>query len=236
MRFDDFEQLILRLTTEVPPEFLDGVVGVEASRHTLPHPTWAGIFTLGECIPVPSAGEGVEGVRSRLVLYHGSFSALAQQDDSFSWRDEAWETLTHELRHHLEWRARVPDLEAFDDAAEANFARHEGEPFDPLFFLDGEAVVPGVFRLDDDYFLDQPVDAPRSVVTLDWHGVRYEVTLSSEVTLPAVLTVAGVSDPPPGDLVVVLHRPVRLRDLFRTAPEPWIGEVTARPVAAPGAG
>ena len=65
--------------------------------------------------------------------------------------------MTHELRHHLEWRAREGALEAFDEAAEQNFARMDGEPFDPLFHLSGEAVAEGVYQVDDDFFLDRVV-------------------------------------------------------------------------------
>src|SRR5712692_2728789 len=63
----------------------------------------------------------------------------ARLDPDFDWREEAWETLTHELRHHVEWRARAPGLEAYDRAVEANFARQEGERFDPALYLDGDS-------------------------------------------------------------------------------------------------
>jgi hypothetical protein len=80
---------------------------------------------------------------------------LAKLDSEFDWRGEAWETLTHELRHHLEWRARAPDLEEFDWAAEQNFARQDGERFDPTFYRSGEKVAEGIYRLDDDFFLER---------------------------------------------------------------------------------
>ena len=86
----------------------------------------------------------------------------------FDWRQEAWETLTHELRHHLEWRARAPDLEEFDWAAEQNFARQDGEPFDPLFYRSGEKVAEGVYRLDDDFFLEHEAVAPGSALQLEF--------------------------------------------------------------------
>ena len=131
MRRSDFEHMVRRMADEVPPQFLDGVAEITVSPRTVPHPERAEIFTLGECIPLPAAeGGSAEGVQSRIVVYHGSFQALAAITDGFDWRAEAWETLTHELRHHLEWRARAPDLEAFDWAVEQNFARQDGEPFD----------------------------------------------------------------------------------------------------------
>ena len=33
----------------------------------------------------------------------------------------------------------------------------DGEPFDPLFHLSGEAVAEGVYQVDDDFFLDRVV-------------------------------------------------------------------------------
>jgi len=124
---DDFRSLVRRLSAEVPAEFLDGVSEITVSPRAVPHPTRAGIFTLGHCIPFHAGETGaIDEIQSRVVLYHGSFRALAELDPGFDWRSEAWETLTHELRHHLEWRAREGALEAFDEAAEENFARTDG--------------------------------------------------------------------------------------------------------------
>lgn len=208
--------MVRRMASEVPPDFLQGVAEIVVSPRTVPHPEREEIFTLGECIPLPQAdGGSPEGVQSRIVLYHGSFQALARLRTGFDWREEAWETLTHELRHHLEWRAREPALEAFDWAAEQNFARHDGEPFDPGFYLDGEQLEQGVFRVDDDVFLDRIVHGlPRDVV-LTWRGRSYRVVVPGEATLPAFLSLDGVGEPPPGELVLVLRRRPGLLSLLR---------------------
>jgi zinicin-like metallopeptidase len=207
MRLDDFRELVLRLSEELPGQFLDGIAEVVVSPRTLPHPDRPGIFTLGECIPLPAAdGTGSEAVQSRIVMYHGSFSALAQLTPGFDWREEVWETLTHELRHHLEWRARQPDLEELDWAVEQNFARHDGDEFDPGFFLQGEVVADGAYRVEDDVFLDRIVGAAPKAVAFVWRGREYRTGIPREATLPAFLTVAGVAEPPPGDLVLVLRR------------------------------
>ena len=203
------------------------------SPRTLPHPTRADVYTLGECIPIHGGSEP-DGVQSRVVLYHGSFLALSRITDGFDWRQEAFDTLTHELRHHLEWRANAPDLEAFDAAAEQNFARQEGDPFDPLFFLDGENPVEGVYQVDDDWFLDQVTSRIPARVEFTWHGRRYQAPVPAGATLPALLRVtAGVEEPPPGDLVVVLRRKPRLLDLFRTAAVPFEGEAAASAIFQP---
>ena len=218
MRLQDFEAMVRRLSTEVPAHFFEGVAEVVVSPRVVPHPTRAEIYTLGECIPLPSSGgDGPEEVQSRIVLYYGSFRALAHLEPGYDWRSEAWETLTHELRHHLEWRARAADLEDFDRAAEQNFARHDGDAFDPAFYLDGDAPVQGVYQVDDDYFLDRTVRAVPGEVELVWHGRTYRATVPPGAALPAFLTVEGVAEPPPGDLVVVLRRRPSLLDLFRPA-------------------
>jgi hypothetical protein len=215
MRLADFEAMVRRMAAELPADFLDGVVEVVVVPGSVPHPSRAEIYTLGECIPLPAPDGGRTDVQSRIVLYHGSFQALSRLDPDFDWREEAWETLTHELRHHVEWRARAPALEAYDDAVEANFARHEGEGFDPLFFLDGDSPIPGVYEVDGDYFLDRLVRTAPARVELGWHGARYEGNAPTGLTLPALLTIEGVDEPPPGELVLVLRRKPRLTDLFR---------------------
>lgn len=221
--------MVRRQVDEVPPEFLDGVTEVVVSPRALPHPTRAEIYTLGECIPVPTESGAADGIQSRVLLYHGSFAALARLAPGFDWRAEAWETLTHELRHHMEWRANAPDLEAFDRAAEHNFARVDGEPFDPEFYRDGERAAEGVFRIDDDWFLERTAREPPSSIQFTWHGRAWQVAVPATATLPAYLTVDGVSEPPPGDLVVVVRRPARLRDLFRRSGTPFAARVAARP-------
>ena len=216
MRYSDFESMVRRLAGEVPGEFRRGVGGIEVSPATMPHPERADVFTLGECIPDPAAEAPTPGlVRSRIVLYHGSFRALASQDPDFDWRTEAWETLTHELRHHLEWQARTEALEAFDRAAEHNFARHDGERFDPLFFLDGERLEGDAWQVDDDVFIDRIVRRLPTLVAFAWRGRDYEVAVPPEMRLPCFLTVEGVVEPPPGDLVLVLRQRPGLGALFR---------------------
>jgi hypothetical protein len=215
MRLSDFEALVRRLCDEVPAHFFEGIAEVVVSPRTVPHPERAEIFTLGECIPLPmELGSGVEGLQSRIVLYHGSFAALAQLQDQFDWRLEAWETLTHELRHHLEWRARAPDLEDLDWAVEHNFARHDGESFDPTFFLSGQLQPEGEYRLDDDVFIDQIVRFLPPAVTFTWRGQGYHAPIPQGAELPCFLTVEGVTEPPDGDLVVVLRRKPGVRDLL----------------------
>src|SRR2546427_7603881 len=145
VRLDDFRSLVARLQSEIPSEFTGGVVGGDVSPKALPHPVHGDVYTLGEWRPLEWGGSGAD-LNSRVVLYPGSFASLARLGD-FDWREETWETLTHELRHHLEWRAHISRLEAYDWAAEENFKRHEGQPFDPLFYRSGECVEDEVWKV-----------------------------------------------------------------------------------------
>jgi predicted Zn-dependent protease with MMP-like domain len=229
MQGDAFEAMVREMCQEIPPDYFDGITEVVVSPRAVPHPVHGDVFTLGECIPLAMAGEGPEAIQSRVVLYHGSFRALAEEAPDFDWREEAWQTLTHELRHHVEWRARRDDLEALDRAAEHNFARQRGDAFDPLFHLDGEAAAEGVYHVEDDWFLDREVRRVPPATEVRWHGRRYRVALPDQATLPAFVTLDGVRDPPPGELLLVLRRKARLRDLFRPPP-PWLGEATVTPL------
>lgn len=223
MRLDDFRALVARLERDIPSEFGGGVVGIEVSPKTLPDPVRADIYTLGECIPLEWSGSGAD-LQSRIVLYHGSFQALARlAAGDFDWRAEAWETLTHELRHHLEWRANVTALEAYDWAGEQNFARHDGKPFDPLFYRSGEATADGVWKVGDDVFLEGSAE-------FVWHGRRYRAPIAG-VRAPAFLTLDGIAAPPPGDAILVLPRRGSLRDLWR---RPKVTEATVRVEAFDG--
>ncbi len=205
MLLADFEATVRRLAAEIPEEFLDGIAEIVVSPRTVGHPERAEIYTLGECIPLPAASDDPEAIQSRVVLYFGSFAAMARDQSDFDWHREAWETLTHELRHHVEWRARDPALENLDEAQEQNFARLAGEPFDPLFYRAGETLPGGIFRVEDDYFIELERGAAASV-RFPWAGRRYRVDLPDDLILPAFLSVQGVEEPPAGELVLVLTR------------------------------
>ncbi len=216
MDLADFEALVGQSAREIPEEFLDGISEIVVSPRTVVHPERGEVYTLGECIPLPTTSDEPDALRSRVVLYHGSFQALARDQDDFDWHQEIWETLTHEIRHHVEWRAREPALEAFDEATEHNFARLAGEPFDPTFYRDGEPVPGGVFRVEDDYFVEVERDGPGGVVRFPWGGSRYRVELPADLRLPAFLSVQGIDAPPAGELVLVVVRPPKLMDVLRT--------------------
>jgi hypothetical protein len=197
------------------------------SRRALPHPDRDEVWTLGECIPIPVDDGDPRNLQSRVVLYYGSFQALAHGSPDFDWTLEAWETLTHEVRHHVEWKARVPDLEALDRAAEANFARQEGQRFDPAFYRDGIRLADDRYQVDDDVFLEFRLPQSPASLRFRWQTAHYDVALPADLELPAFLTVEGVDQPPPGDLVLVLQRKGGWLRLFQR-PAVYTGVVEAK--------
>lgn len=62
-------------------------------------------------VPGPGAAFGLRGFEDlgrHIALYYGSFLEVA--GEGFDWEAEVWETLLHELRHHLESLAGRDDL------------------------------------------------------------------------------------------------------------------------------
>lgn len=214
MTLEDFRTLVRRLQQEIPAQFESGVADIDVSPKTVPDPVRRGVYTLGECVPLSWSGNGAD-LHSRIVLFYGSFAALARESPGFDWRVEAWDTLTHELRHHLEFRAHVDALEAYDWAADQNFARHERQVFDPVFYRSGERVAEGVYKVDDDVFMETAGGVGSGEwVDLIWHGRAYRAPRKG-IDPPAFLTLDGLADEPHGDAVLVLPKRLSFRDLWR---------------------
>lgn len=164
MDFQTFERRAREIYATVPDRFLEGIDGLEVSLRTELHPTLPEVFTLGECLTehYPSEFGGAGEVRSIVVLYYGSFLELARRDEAFDWEGELYETITHEVRHHLESLAAENQLEEIDYAEDQNFHRRQGEPFDPFFFRAGNLQDDGSWEVGGDLFLEVPVDRRRA--------------------------------------------------------------------------
>lgn len=179
MRFNEFEALAWEQWERVPETYKGGVDGLIIERDAKPHPDFDEIYTLGECATesFPSPYGGPDTVRSAVVLYYGSFLRLSRLDAAFDWEEELWETITHELKHHLEALAVEDALEDFDYAVDENFRRVEGEAFDPLFFRAGEPIGANRYRVDRDIFIEIDPGTQEDVlwIEFDWEGRRYRI-------------------------------------------------------------
>lgn len=179
MDFQTFEARAREIYSAVPDRFLEGIHGLEVSLRTELHPTLPEVFTMGECLTehYPSEFGGAGEVRSIVVLYYGSFLELSRRDEHFDWEGELYETITHEVRHHLESLATDDQLEEIDFAEDQNFRRRQGEPFDPFFFRAGVRHDDGSWEVGGDIFLEVPVDREKGwPVPVHWQGesVRLE--------------------------------------------------------------
>lgn len=211
-----FRTMVARLAEEIPDEYYDGIAAIEVSPAARSDPAQDGVYVMGECVPLES-GDGPP--LSRIELYHGSFRAVAEGDPSFDWREEAWETLWHEVRHHLEWRAGERRLEDYDWAAAQNEARVSGGIFDPVFYRWGERIGEGCFRVGDDTFLEIRVKRGAPTALWTWSGTRYAIPMP-EAPLPVYAAVSGMDAQPPGEFVLVLRRAPKFTDFFRRRPPP----------------
>jgi hypothetical protein len=127
MSFEAFERLLASMVEEIPDEFVRGLQGVHAIREAKPEPEYVDVWRMGEYLdpgPEDFLGAG-EGLGRHVALYYGSFVEIAAGDPEFDWEEELWETLTHELRHHVESLAGDASLIEDDVEQARDFPRRE---------------------------------------------------------------------------------------------------------------
>lgn len=179
-RLDGFRSVAASMWEEIPRAYRAGVEALVVEEQVARHPDMPAIFTMGECIsdhwPSAYSEEGGD-VRSRVVLYHGSFRELAARDPAFDWRGEMWETLLHELLHHREFAAAEEGLEVYDAAVDHNFRRRAGRPFDPNFYRWVPSDADGVVRLESETFVETRVAPEGRRATFRWREREYGVRI-----------------------------------------------------------
>jgi hypothetical protein len=215
--FEEFEERAWQEWERIPAEYRAGVDGLRIERVALPHTSLPEVYTLGECVTesYPSEFGGPESTRSVLVLYYGSFFRLSRQEEEFDWEVELWETLTHELQHHLESLAHDDSLIDMDYAADENYKRYQGAAFDPTFFRHGVPVAGGWLRVEDEFFLELERMSVEHA-TFDWHGREYRVDVPADPADVLILTIVdGVPDAPGALHLVLVERSGWLQTVLR---------------------
>jgi hypothetical protein len=211
MDFLEFERRAHEMYDSIPPAYREGVDGLEVERKTEEHPSLPEIYTLGECRSeyYPSEFGGAGEVRSIVVLFYGSFLALSRTRDDWDWEEELWETITHEIRHHLESLASDESLEELDYAEDQNFARRDGKPFDPFFYRSAPPVGEQAYEVDGDVFLETEMDLAgfeaSPEIRFEWAGRRWRIERPERLGDVHFVSVDGAMDGP-GELFVVLVR------------------------------
>jgi hypothetical protein len=225
MRFEDFERRARQVFAEIPAHFKQGIDGLEVSGEAVPHPTLPDVFTLGVCHTEEhlSSYGGPETTRSVIVLYWGSFRRLAALDEEFDWEGEIWETLTHELRHHLESLAGDDALEDVDYAADELFNRQEGLEFDPWYYQKGEDLGGGAYAVEGTHYIEQTwrerdFDGARHI-EFSWAGSKYRIPRPGELGDVHYVLVLG-SDLESERLELVLLRKPRWSEAVKRIASP----------------
>lgn len=123
MTFREFRHTAETMLGDIPDEFLRGLQGVHALEEAKLEEGFDDVYRMGEYMdpgPENFLGAG-EGLGRHIALYYGSFRLIAEDDPDFDWDEEIWETLTHELRHHVESLAGDGSLIEEDEARDAMF-------------------------------------------------------------------------------------------------------------------
>ena len=110
LSFDQVGDLLDEMAEEFPQEFyavLNG--GISLLPEAREDPEGEDLYIMGEYCN--------DMMGRYIVLYYGSFAALAQQEDwtQEDWEDELYTTLSHEFTHHMEGLAGERGLEIRDE-------------------------------------------------------------------------------------------------------------------------
>ncbi|TVR92113.1 MAG: hypothetical protein EA416_08275 [Trueperaceae bacterium] len=129
MTYARFRRVLAEMVDELPPEFMRGLQGVHAIEEAKPEEDFVDVWRMGEYLDPGSEqflGAG-EGLGRHVALYYGSFVHVAGDDPEFDWEEEMWETLTHELRHHVESLAGDDSLNIEDEVVARDFERRDDD-------------------------------------------------------------------------------------------------------------
>ncbi len=212
MELRDFENEARSVFEEIPEMYREGIDGLTVSHDAPAHPELPGVYTMGECVTEEHLSDfgSAETTRSVIVLYWGSFRAVSLENEEFDWAHEIWDTVTHELRHHLESLAGDAALEGVDYAVDESFRRLDGQPFDPWYYQHGEEVEAGVFRVEDKWYVEQAWSQAEydraAALDFEWAGRRYDLPKPKELGDVHFILVRGLGETEPIEIVLVRER------------------------------
>ena len=126
MTYEQFRAEAAAMLDEIPEVFAKGLQGLHVLETARPEPAYQGVYRLGEYMD-PGFDHflgGNPGLGRHIALYYGSFARLAQLNPNYDWEEALWDTLTHELRHHVESLAGEDALIQEDRRRSAYFKKH----------------------------------------------------------------------------------------------------------------
>lgn len=104
MQYETFEAIFHEALEEFPAEFLHGITGIFCRREAKRDPDVPGMLRLGEYIRDP------HGMGDHVAIYYGSFLRVYGPLPRDEMRKRVFDTIGHEILHHLEHRAGIDDL------------------------------------------------------------------------------------------------------------------------------
>ena len=130
MTFEQFRTTAEQMLDEIPDEFVEGLQGLHVLEHAKPEEAFRHVYRMGEYMDpgFDSFLGGNPGLGRHVALYYGSFVAIAKEQPDFDWEGELWETLTHEVRHHVESLAGDDSLVQDDRRRTAEFKQRFAKP------------------------------------------------------------------------------------------------------------
>lgn len=110
LSIDEFESMANDLFDEIPPPLLEGLNGgiIIQEEPCQEDPDLPDVYVLGHYVEDPY------GLGCYIVLYYGSFVAVLGDEPREVWEEELWETMIHEVQHHVEARAGESNLDIQD--------------------------------------------------------------------------------------------------------------------------
>ena len=116
MNFLEFKQTVADMMDRIPEHYFNDLQGVHVFEETKGDPSEPGLVRLGEYTDpgIPQFLSPHAGLGRHIALYYGSFQRVGAFDSNYDWAGQIWETLTHELRHHVESKAGDRSLIEWD--------------------------------------------------------------------------------------------------------------------------
>ena len=126
MTFAEFEDTVQQHLAIIPERYLEGLQGVHVFEHAKRDPVEHHLVRLGEYLD-PGPDQFLDSrihIGRHVSLFYGSFLQIAGR--GFDWEMQIWETLTHEIQHHMESKAGDRTLIEWDIEQMRRFKKQKG--------------------------------------------------------------------------------------------------------------
>lgn len=155
MDLETFERRAWELWESIPARFREGVTLFAVEPGTFDMGRTDDDFALGLC-ESDELMEKIPGAPlcSHIRIFYGTFVDAAADDPDWDWEAELWETIRHELQHHLEHRSGTDQLGDEDEVEIQNQLRIDGQPFQPWFHRRGVQLDRDVWLAGGDLFME----------------------------------------------------------------------------------